>query len=111
VNAYEVRIIGGILTVFLRWLDAAIATGQHEPHAMTLSTVDEGGHPDARVLLFKDVDAEGWHLQARLAAEPDLVAPGWTAYVVAAQEVEERRNWRLKYARDTDGWSRTLLWP
>jgi pyridoxamine 5'-phosphate oxidase len=185
--------------LFLRWLDAAIATGQQEPHAMTLSTVDEDGRPDARVLLLKDVDADGWHFastkqgvkgrqiaanpntaltfywqplgrqvrirgavkdlgleasrddfrarsagaraialtgqqsnvlasaddvdeafsrqQARLAADPDLVAPGWTAFVVAAQEVEfwqgheERRHWRLKYARDTEGWSRTLLWP
>jgi len=47
--------------LFLRWLDAAIATGQPEPHAMTLSTVDEDGRPDARVLLLKDVDADGWH--------------------------------------------------
>jgi pyridoxamine 5'-phosphate oxidase len=28
---------------------------------MTLSTVDESGRPDARVLLLKDVDASGWH--------------------------------------------------
>lgn len=28
---------------------------------MTLSTVDEDGWPDARVLILKDVDAKGWH--------------------------------------------------
>ncbi len=187
------------MALFLRWLDAAIATGQPEPHAMTLSTVDEHGRPDARVLLLKDVDAAGWHFastklgtkgrqiagnpnaaltfywqplgrqvrirgtvedlgpeasrddflarsasakaialtgrqsdvlanahavdaefsrqQARLAADPGLVAPGWTAFAVAAQEVEfwqgseDRRHWRLKYARDGTGWSQTLLWP
>lgn len=27
---------------------------------MTLSTVDEGGAPDARVLVLKDVDERGW---------------------------------------------------
>jgi pyridoxamine 5'-phosphate oxidase len=47
--------------LFLRWLDAAIATGQPEPHAMTLSTVDADGRPDARVLILKDVDSDGWH--------------------------------------------------
>ena len=46
---------------FLDWLDAAIAAGISEPHAMTLSTVDENGHPDARVLILKNVDDRGWH--------------------------------------------------
>ena len=46
--------------LFLSWLREAIDAGVSEPHAMTLSTVDEEGHPDARVLILKDVDAEGW---------------------------------------------------
>lgn len=45
---------------FLRWLGAAVAAGVTEPHAMTLSTVDEDGLPDARVLLLKDLSAAGW---------------------------------------------------
>ena len=46
---------------FELWLDEAIAAGVKEPHAMTLSTVDERGWPDARVLILKNVDSRGWH--------------------------------------------------
>ncbi len=54
---------------FLAWLDQAIAAGVQEAHAMTLSTVDDGGHPDARVLILKDLDEQGWHF-ATSAASP-----------------------------------------
>jgi pyridoxamine 5'-phosphate oxidase len=47
--------------LFAQWLQAAIDAGIREPHAMTLSTVDEHGHPDARVLILKNVDEQGWH--------------------------------------------------
>lgn len=46
---------------FLVWLRDAIAAGVKEPHAMTLGTVDNAGHPDARVLILKDLDLRGWH--------------------------------------------------
>ncbi|MFD8290032.1 pyridoxal 5'-phosphate synthase [Streptomyces lavendulae] len=46
--------------LFLSWLSDAVADGLRDPHAMTLSTVDEAGDPDARVLILKDVDATGW---------------------------------------------------
>ncbi|MFD8141895.1 pyridoxal 5'-phosphate synthase [Streptomyces sp. NPDC059708] len=46
--------------LFLVWLSDAVADGLPDPHAMTLSTVDEAGDPDARVLILKDVDASGW---------------------------------------------------
>ena len=29
---------------------------------MVLSTVDENGSPDSRVLLLKDLDDDGWHI-------------------------------------------------
>ncbi|MGE7388419.1 pyridoxine/pyridoxamine 5'-phosphate oxidase [Streptomyces sp. NPDC004126] len=45
--------------LFLSWLSDAVADGLRDPHAMTLSTVDEAGDPDARVLILKDVDADG----------------------------------------------------
>jgi len=41
--------------LFLEWLRHAIIAGVPEAHAATLSTVDEGGLPDARVLIVKDV--------------------------------------------------------
>jgi len=39
--------------MFEQWLAAAIGAGVVEPHAMTLSTVDPGGRPSARVLILK----------------------------------------------------------
>jgi pyridoxamine 5'-phosphate oxidase len=47
--------------LFAAWFRQAIAAGVHEPHAMTLSTVDEAGCPDARVLILKTMDHDGWH--------------------------------------------------
>ncbi|MFJ5551778.1 pyridoxal 5'-phosphate synthase [Streptomyces sp. NPDC093225] len=46
--------------LFLSWLSDAVADGLRDPHAMTLSTVDEDGDPDARTLVLKGVDASGW---------------------------------------------------
>lgn len=46
---------------FALWLEEAVDCGVREPHAMTLSTTDENGWPDARVLILKNVDARGWH--------------------------------------------------
>jgi pyridoxamine 5'-phosphate oxidase len=46
--------------LFERWLREAIDEGVPEPHAMTLSTCDAGGVPDARILILKDVDEQGW---------------------------------------------------
>ncbi|NLE78642.1 MAG: pyridoxamine 5'-phosphate oxidase [Rhodococcus sp.] len=48
------------VALFLEWLECAEHAGVPEPHAMTLSTVDEWGVPDARVLVLKDVDERGW---------------------------------------------------
>jgi pyridoxamine 5'-phosphate oxidase len=69
---------GNPSALFLAWLHAAIDAGVSEPHAMTLSTVDAEGRPDARVLILKDVDADGWQFAtaatsakgAQLAARP-----------------------------------------
>ncbi|WP_346729160.1 pyridoxine/pyridoxamine 5'-phosphate oxidase [Lederbergia citrea] len=47
--------------LFLDWLIGAIEKGVHEPHAMTLSTIDWNGYPDARILILKDVDQFGWY--------------------------------------------------
>ncbi|UOQ84451.1 pyridoxamine 5'-phosphate oxidase family protein [Gracilibacillus salinarum] len=47
--------------LFTNWLITAIEKGVHEPHAMTLSTVDEKGAPDARILILKDVANNKWY--------------------------------------------------
>jgi len=49
------------IALFAEWLQMAIDAGTREPHAMTLSTVDAEGNPDARVLILKNVDEHGWH--------------------------------------------------
>lgn len=50
---------------FKLWYHEAVAAGVREPHAMTVSTVDDQGHPDARVLILKNVDERGWHFAAK----------------------------------------------
>jgi pyridoxamine 5'-phosphate oxidase len=46
--------------LFDRWLDEAIASGLHEPNAMTVSTLGLGGAPSSRIVLLKQVDAAGF---------------------------------------------------
>lgn len=50
--------------LFEAWFQRAVDAGVHEPHAMTLSTVDDAGCPDARVLILKAMDWDGWHFAA-----------------------------------------------
>jgi pyridoxamine 5'-phosphate oxidase len=47
-------------TLFASWLGEAADAKVVEPHVMTLSTVDPQGRPDARVVLLRDVSADGW---------------------------------------------------
>ncbi|MEC0126569.1 pyridoxine/pyridoxamine 5'-phosphate oxidase [Paenibacillus pabuli] len=47
--------------LFLEWLRLAIDHEVKEPHAMTISTVDSEGFPDARVLILKDVVDEAFY--------------------------------------------------
>ena len=47
------------MALFSRWLDDAIASGMHEPNAMTLSTLGIGGAPSSRIVLLKHVDSVG----------------------------------------------------
>jgi pyridoxamine 5'-phosphate oxidase len=53
---------------FETWLQDAVASGVKEPHAMTLSTVDEDNCPDARVLILKNVDERGWHFAIKASS-------------------------------------------
>ncbi|MFC4139325.1 MULTISPECIES: pyridoxal 5'-phosphate synthase [unclassified Microbacterium] len=54
--------------LFVAWLDEALAADIAEPHAMTLSTVDAEGRPDARTLILKDVDRVGWAFGSTLSS-------------------------------------------
>jgi pyridoxamine 5'-phosphate oxidase len=57
------------VTLFLRWLEAAIAAAVPAPHAMTLATADDRGRPSSRVLICKDVDSDGrWYFASSSAS-------------------------------------------
>jgi pyridoxamine 5'-phosphate oxidase len=45
---------------WFRWHDDALAAGLAEPNAMTVSTVDVHGAPDARIVLARGVDRYGF---------------------------------------------------
>ncbi len=61
-----------------------------------------------------EASAAAWR---RARAEPDAPSPTWTLYVVEPAEVEffqgdeRRRHLRLRYRRESGGWTRELLWP
>ncbi len=48
------------MVMFARWLEEAIAGGIDEPNAMTLATATPGGRPSARVVLLKEMRADGF---------------------------------------------------
>jgi pyridoxamine 5'-phosphate oxidase len=57
------------VTLFLRWLKAAIQDAVPAPHAMTLATADDRGRPSSRVLICKDVDTDGhWYFASGAAS-------------------------------------------
>ena len=45
---------------FRRWFDEVLASGFHEPNAMTLATATPNGRPSARVVLLKGFDERGF---------------------------------------------------
>ena len=55
--------------LFLAWLEQAVGAGVLAAHAATLATVDASG-PSARVLILKDVDAEGWAVATPADSRP-----------------------------------------
>ncbi|MFJ7065751.1 pyridoxal 5'-phosphate synthase [Streptomyces sp. NPDC101115] len=62
--------------LFLAWLTAAVEAGLPDPHAMTLSTVDESGDPDARVLILKNADPSGFQFAAHAASPKGVQLTG-----------------------------------
>lgn len=65
------------------WLDAAIETGIKDPTAITVSTVDSAGFPDARVVLLRGVDHRGAYFYTNRASAKgrQLAATGQAALV------------------------------
>jgi len=44
------------LTLFTQWIEQALASGNPDPTAMTLSTVDSKGQPSSRIVLLKQLN-------------------------------------------------------
>lgn len=72
-------------TLFRAWLTAASEAAIPQPNAMTLSTVDGDGAPDARIVLLKGFDTRGFvfytnrtsHKGQQLAADPRAALTFW----------------------------------
>src|SRR6476660_4609099 len=47
--------------LFRLWLDEALAAGVPQPNACSLATADGQGRPSSRMLILKNIDADGWH--------------------------------------------------
>jgi pyridoxamine 5'-phosphate oxidase len=63
------RAPGDPVTLFLRWLEAAVQDAVPAPHTMTLATADDRGRPSSRVLICKDVDSDGrWYFASGAAS-------------------------------------------
>lgn len=69
------------LLQFHQWFEEALLVQQDDPSAMLLSTVDAFGHPDARVVLLKDIVEEQFvfytnyeSVKAQQIAQNDWVA-------------------------------------
>ena len=61
--------------MLVRWHDQAEAAGAAEPNAMVLSTLDDEGHPDARVVLARDISDNGITFYTnRLSAKGQQIA-------------------------------------
>lgn len=86
------------IELFRRWFADAKEAGEVEPNAMTLSTIDPDGKPAGRVVLLKDVDADGFSFytnqQSRksrdLETNPVAALTFWWAAVEQQVRVEGR---------------------
>ncbi|CDZ75878.1 Pyridoxine/pyridoxamine 5'-phosphate oxidase [Legionella massiliensis] len=56
----EEAIDGCPIVQFKRWFEEVAPEEKTDPTAMVLSTVDEQGHPDSRVVLLKGLNEEGF---------------------------------------------------
>ena len=48
------------VTLFLEWLDHALAAGVSQPHAFSLATAGVGGMVSSRMLILKSIDDGSW---------------------------------------------------
>jgi pyridoxamine 5'-phosphate oxidase len=66
------------------WLAAAVATEPNDPSAMALATVDAGGLPNVRMVLLKEIEADGFVFYTNYASVKarEIDAAGTAAFVL-----------------------------
>ncbi|SDT30664.1 pyridoxine/pyridoxamine 5'-phosphate oxidase [Actinoplanes derwentensis] len=92
--------------LFVDWLTEAVAARVREPHAMTVSTLGVDDIPDARVLLLKNVDADGWqfasHRNSPKGRELDLLSAAALTFLWREQGRQIRVRGRVVMAPAED---------
>lgn len=58
--------------LLLAWLEDAIASGERQPHGMTLVTVRQDGTPVGRTLILKDLDERGLHFSTHRSSRKGM---------------------------------------
>jgi pyridoxamine 5'-phosphate oxidase len=84
--------------LFVEWLADARAHEPNDPNAMTLSTVDTDGLPDARIVLLKDVDARGFTFYSNSESAKGVELAGCAAAALTFHWKSLRRQVRVRGA-------------
>ena len=98
------------LDLFAAWITEARESEASDANAMTVSTVDADGWPDARILLLKDVSADGFTFYTNLtsAKAQQLAANGAAALLFhwksSERQVRVRGHVVLVDAGDADAY-------
>ena len=82
--------------LFVEWLADARAHEPNDPNAMTLSTVDADGLPDARIVLLKDVDARGFTFYSNSESAKGVELAGCAAAALTFHWKSLRRQVRVR---------------
>jgi pyridoxamine 5'-phosphate oxidase len=61
-------LIDNPLDLFTKWLQQVIDSDMTDPTAMTIATVNNAGQPCQRIVLLKDVNADGFVFFTNLAS-------------------------------------------
>ena len=84
--------------LFVEWLADARAHEPNDANAMTLSTVDADGLPDARIVLLKDVDARGFTFYSNSESAKGVELTGRPAAALTFHWKSLRRQVRVRGA-------------
>jgi pyridoxamine 5'-phosphate oxidase len=86
------------IALFVEWLADARAHEPNDANAMTLSTVDADGLPDARIVLLKDVDARGFTFYSNRASAKGVELAACAAAALTFHWKSLRRQVRVRGA-------------